>query len=115
MGYRMYVRTKSIISYSNISYFNQCSEGIGNFLQKHCESFYTNDEGSAWEINRQDLQELVTKMKEWIKTNPNDICVCNNNQEYTNTEVLSILLDILKATENKENFDYPDIIFLDWF
>lgn len=115
MGYGMHIRTQSHISYSDASYFNWCSGSVRDFLREHCESFYSNEENTEWEVNRQDLRKLVGKIKRLVKTDPDGICLCYYDVKYTNTEVLSILLDILRATKNKRNFDCPDIIYLDWF
>lgn len=110
----MYPRTKSRIDHSTNSWFNWGGNGVKRFLRQHCESFWCNESDDRWEIDRDEFVSLVKWLRKETKKNPDSICIKDDNIEYSNTEALSIFEEILKVTSNKHNFNYPDIIYLDW-
>ncbi len=110
MGYRLYCRTRSLISYEG-GWFNWQSEEVEKFFQSYCPSLYVSENEDAWEIDRQEFHNMLKTLQKLAKDNPNQPI---EGLDCTVSDCVDILQKIYDLTKNKNNYSCPDIIYLDW-
>lgn len=119
MGYRAHVNKKRIVEYGE-GVFNHCTQDLADFLydlknemETDYDPFCIDDEWGGlkyeWEIEKEWLEGAVV----YIKDNKvlSDIAF----GDYTYGDVATNFEYWLDQSENKDNFTYPDWIYLTWF
>ena len=120
MGYRAHVNRKRIIEYGE-GIFNHCQQDLAVFLYElkdkmnpeYCP-FNIDDDWDGvlkdeWEIEREWLENAVKYIKENMDLK--DIAF----HDYTFGDVVTNFEYWLDQSENKDNFTYPEFVYLTWF
>ena len=114
MGYRANIRTKSIIEYGGC-YFKYMKGELAEFLKEECPSFYDgsgpwdDNLGECWEVLRDDVIKMIDNIRS--NSDPEEELM----DEYTAKELIEIFESWLEQTSKKDNFNYPEYIYIDWF
>ena len=141
MGYRAHIYKKKIVEYSDNEYFNwQCSE-LNEYINQlkedmldyaednniesmidvcTCDPFDTEDEYGGvlgeWEIYREWLEQAVLYLDvQIIKGKGDDIAFGDGDNAYTLEYVRNAFDSWLKESSNKDNFTYPEFVYISWF
>ena len=139
MGYRAHVNKKRIVEYSNNEYFNwQCSE-LNEYIHQlkedmdeyyeennqadmmsYYDPFVTEDEYGGvkdeWEIYREWLEQAVLYLDvQILKGKGEDIAFGDGDNAYTLEYVRNAFDTWLKESSNKDNFTYPEFVYISWF
>lgn len=115
MGFRAYQRVKSQVSYSDNAYFNWLIDSICNYIDNHIENANVTDDMGypkfEWEIPVNELKKHVEELK---ARDPEE--ELTNLDDYQVKDLIEIFEDWLNTQEkNKDNIDYPEFIYIDWF
>lgn len=119
MGYRVHINKKRIVEYGE-GVFNHCSQDLADFLydlknemETDYDPFCIDDDFGGlkdeWEINREWFEDAV----KYIKENKNLKNIAFN--DYTYGDVVTNFEYWLDRSENKDNFTYPEWVYLTWF
>lgn len=112
MGLRAHQRIVSTIEYDNSSSFNWGIEELANLLVQYCPNSRIDGETGvldSWELYVPDIQEAIENLS---KKNQDEKVV----NEYTVKDVIEILKQWLNTQAiNKENIEFSDYIYIDWF
>jgi len=141
MGYRAHVNKKKIIEYSDNAYFNWNTQHLVDYLHDlkdnmynyaidnnienmqdicNCDPFIIEDEYGGtkdeWEIYRDWLEQAVLYLDvQILKGKGEDIAFGDNDNAFTLEYVRNAFAYWLEETKNKENFTYPEWVYLTWF
>ena len=120
MGYRAHVSRKRIVEYGE-GIFNHCSQKLADFLYELKDEYDETDFNplciddeyggvkDEWEIDREWLEGVVKYIKE--NKNLKDIAF----SDYTYGDVVTNFEYWLDQSANKDNFTYPELVYLTWF
>ena len=119
MGYRAHVNSKRIVKYGE-GVFNHCSQDLSDFLydlknemETDYDPFCIDDEFGGlredWEIEREWLEEAI----EYMKEDKNSEDEAFNGYTYKN--IIDNFQYWLDESKEKDNFTYPDFVYLTWF
>lgn len=107
MRYKLHQRTKNIVEYTNETLFNHLYNDLFDFLRECDVSIYEN--GDNWEIQVSELEKAI----EYLGNCEQDKIVFD---KLTAKELKETFEKWIETNEkNKDNFTYPDYIYLDWF
>lgn len=106
MGNKLHQRTKNIVEYSNETLFTNLNSDLFDFLKECDVNVYGNEDN--WEIQVSELEKAI----EYLGNCEQDKIVFD---KYTAKELKKTFEKWIKVNENKDNFTYPDYIYLDWF
>ena len=115
MGFRAHQRVKSQVSYSTNACFNWLIDSICDYIDSHIENANViNDVGcpkTEWEIPVYELKQHVEELK--VRNLEDEL---PDLKDYKVKDLIEIFEDWLNTQEkNKDNIDYPEFIYIDWF
>ena len=115
MGFRAHQRVKSQISYSDKAYFNWLAGGVCEYIDSHIENANVIDDMGCLKTELEiPVSELKQHVEELKVRNPKD--ELPDLKDYKVKDLIEIFEDWLNTQEkNKDNIDYPEFIYIDWF
>lgn len=112
MGYRLHYLTKRITKTEG-GYFSHSFAEVAKIISDYCNDAVMYDENGYllenWEIPRDDFEKMVKDIS--AEYEPNEILFDDCTCEY----FVDVCKTILKNTANRDDFTYPDWIYIEWF
>ena len=118
MGYRLHFAKQFKVDWDGGYFSGSELDTVAEMFRKELESFWTDEHSDIWEINKEELEGYISKLKSYPPAAANSYFKTDEVGEkrdvatygYTNQDMIEILEHMLKNSEPNE-----DYIRIEWF